>query len=245
MSLFHRTPVRILAAGHAIWPPGAVLRLHLPEMALSHDEQVNQRNMHDALFDAVALWDLAPATGTGEVVDTATDALVGGLDSPSLRELAGTSPNESYWTLRPLIEDTLSELGIEYPGPGANDVQLAAARVMCRRLLHGEIAPRQLASWAHQTIGHNGSPRLQALVELDDVYDEIDYIGQTIEEVDDEALAEARSIVERRPIDPSRTYAGPTGAAEPSSSQEVDSRLSLFRLTLATRVRKVWSYLRN
>jgi hypothetical protein len=148
----------------------------------------------------------------------------GGSTSRSLRELAGASPTESYWTLKPLIQDTLGELDIGYPGPTDTDVQVAAARAMCRRLLHGEVTPRELVLWAHQTIGHEGAPRLQLLVELDDLYDEIGYIGETVEELDVATLAEARSIVEGRPMDTSKTYAEVAAARQPTRPRSQATR---------------------
>ena len=50
----------------------------------------------------------------GGVVDAATDALADGLDSPSLRLLAGVTPTEADRT-RPLLDQTLRELGVELP----------------------------------------------------------------------------------------------------------------------------------
>jgi len=95
---------------------------------------------------------------------------------------------------RPRIEDALFDAVALW--------EVAAARVMCRRLLHGQIAPRQLVSWAHRTIGHEGAPRLQPLVMLDDDYDLIGYTGETAEELDEATYAEARSIVARQPSNP-------------------------------------------
>ena len=46
--------------------------------------------------------------------DVATDALVEGLDSPSLRELAGAS-GDDYWLIKGLFERTINELGLDLP----------------------------------------------------------------------------------------------------------------------------------
>lgn len=170
---------------------------------LSEDGLMKRPRIEDALVDAVALWEVSPASGAAEAIDTATEALVRGLDSPSLRELAGASPRESYWALRPLVQETLSELGISYPGPRDTDVQVAAGRAMCWRLFHGKITPRALVAWAHRTIGHEGATRLQPLVDLDDLYDEIDVVGRTVKELDEVTYAVARRIVGGQPMDPS------------------------------------------
>lgn len=61
--------------------------------------------------------------------------------------------------------------------------------------------PRDLALWAHRTIGHDELPLAERLMELDDVYDCIEYSDQTAAEVDADVVAEARRIVESsRPI---------------------------------------------
>lgn len=202
--------------------------------------------MQGALFDAVALWELTPTTGAAAVINSATEALLRGLDSASLRELAGASTTESHWALRPMIQTTLRELGIDYPGPTPDDVAVAATRVMCRRALGGGIAPRELVVWAHQTIGHQGASRLQALVEMDDVYDEIDRIGPTVESLDKEVLAEARSIVEGRPLDERRSYDGRMGAQEPRQHRSVagGSPIHLWQ-ALGSGVQRLRSYLRR
>ena len=159
----------------------------------------------EALFDAVALWEVRSTFGAGEVISAAVDALVAGIDSPSLRELAGVSAEEDYWTLRPLVEGTLDELDISYPGPGTDEIQVAAARAMCKRLLKGSLPPREFAAWAHSTIGHEGAARLQPLVELDDVYDVSEYTGDNLQDLDDAARSEARRLLAGEPLQATRT----------------------------------------
>ena len=154
----------------------------------------------EALYDAVALWEVRSTFGADEVISAAVDALVAGVDSPSLRELAGLSAQDSYWTLRPLVEGTLEELNISYPGPSSDDVQIAAARVMCKRLLGGGLTARDFAAWAHTTIGHEGAARLQPLVELDDAYDVSEYTGDTLEDLETTAHREAKSLLAGEPL---------------------------------------------
>jgi hypothetical protein len=147
------------------------------------------------LYDAVALWESRSTFGVDEVISAATDALVAGLDSPSLRELAGASAKADYWTLRPLVEATLDELEISYPGPSNDEVQIAAARVMSKRLLAGSLTARDFAAWAHSTIGHEGPSRLQPIVELDDAYDMCEYTGGTLDNIEAAARREAKSLL--------------------------------------------------
>ena len=49
-----------------------------------------------------------------DLPDLATEALVGVVDSPSLRELAGTSPRD-YQEARDLFRSAMSELGVAVP----------------------------------------------------------------------------------------------------------------------------------
>ena len=46
----------------------------------------------------------------------------------------------------PLVEGALVELNISYPGPGSDDIQIAAARAMSRRLLGGGLTARDFAT---------------------------------------------------------------------------------------------------
>lgn len=169
----------------------------------------------EALYDAVALWEVRSTFGADEVISAAVDALLAGVDSPTLRELAALSAQDSYWTLRPVVERTLEELAISYPGPDSDDVQIAAARVMCRRLLGGSLTARDLATWAHRTIGHEGAARLQPLVELDDAYDVSEYTGDSLEDLETAAHRAAKSLLAGEPL-PVRTAATPARAGSES-----------------------------
>lgn len=68
------------------------------------------------LFDTVARWRPEHGGGHDEVIDAACAALGEGIDSPSLRELAGASPGDSHFDLQRLVERTFEELGIAMPG---------------------------------------------------------------------------------------------------------------------------------
>ncbi len=169
---------------------------HAREFApLRQDVPVSDTDASDALMDAVALWEAYPDSGPAKVISAAVDALVQGLDSPSLRELAGLSARDSRWTVQPLVEATFGELGISYPGPGIDEIQIAAARVMCKRLVAGQMNARDFASWAHLVIGHEGSTKLQAFVELDDWYDIREYTGDTQATLEAEAVSLANQLL--------------------------------------------------
>jgi hypothetical protein len=63
-------------------------------------------------------------------------------------------------------------------------------------VLTGAAPPRELAAWAHSKIGHDQIPIAERLVELDDVYDAVEYGNQTLDEIDADVIDEARRIVE-------------------------------------------------
>lgn len=68
------------------------------------------------LYDAADRWTANPRHGATEVIAAACQALVDGLDSPTLRELAGASVNDPSHDLRSLLDATLDELHIPQPG---------------------------------------------------------------------------------------------------------------------------------
>lgn len=68
------------------------------------------------LQDAVARW--VPDTGHGvsDMINAACQALIDGLDSPALRDLAGASPRDRSSDIRELADKALDELDIPRPG---------------------------------------------------------------------------------------------------------------------------------
>ncbi|WP_205215235.1 hypothetical protein [Amycolatopsis albispora] len=68
------------------------------------------------LHDAAARWAAEPDGGPADLIAAACTALVDGLDSPSLRELAGTSKRDPTAHLGELADRALRELGIPLPG---------------------------------------------------------------------------------------------------------------------------------
>lgn len=156
---------------------------------------MDEETAREGLGDAVALWEVRTTFGPDEVIAAAADALVAGVDSPTLRELAGASARDDYWTLRPLVEGALEELGIPLPAHDSDETQIAATRVMAKRVINGGLAPSEFARWAHATIGHEGAPQLQPLVELDDAYDVTEYTGGTPSDLDEAARSMALSLL--------------------------------------------------
>jgi hypothetical protein len=148
------------------------------------------------LADAVSLWRLSPGNAN-EVIDAAVQCLLADVDSPALRELAGAPPWESQFVLERLIEDTLQELGMQ-------DVLLVEAQrgafaAALRRFKRNEFSARELAQWAHTNIGHDGDARCQVFVDLDDMYDTVEYSDYGAEDLDSWTAEEADAFLDGRP----------------------------------------------
>ena len=145
--------------------------------------------------DAVNLWRIS-ATNTGAVIDAAVECLLVEVDSPTLRELAGASPGDSRFELEPMIESTLQELGLEEVldvGP-----QRGALAAMIRRYKDGNLNARELVRWAHTYIGHEGDTSCQAFVDLDDMYDTVEYADYGVGDLDRWTAEEAHAFLTGR-----------------------------------------------
>lgn len=84
-------------------------------------------------------------TGPGALVDAACTALVDGLDSPALRDLAGASPKDRLSDVMATAETALDELRVPWPGTVPPGHRVAAGGGVVRRsgtdTLRLEIAP--------------------------------------------------------------------------------------------------------
>ena len=101
-----------------------------------HDVVVtgNERaSSEQRLHDAAAEWDQDRRYGSSGLIDAACQALIEGLDSPTLRELADASPRDSSWEIRELVGTTLDELGIPQPGSIPAGHVVAAGGGLARR----------------------------------------------------------------------------------------------------------------
>lgn len=164
------------------------------------------------LEQAAALWSLDPSHAV-DVIVAACDALVAGLDTPSLRMLAAVSVRGlrgSGHEIAEVLQAALEELGIDYPPPGSVVSREAAVRAMAARLLNGDVSPRELTMWVHHNFGHDLSIA-EALAELDDVYDTLPYADVLPEQVDADVRAAAIAIVGRSAHARSAGPAQPTG----------------------------------
>jgi hypothetical protein len=123
------------------------------------------------LADDAALWSVGEAP-TAKLVDHACAALVDGLDSQALRELAGVSPTAPENDLEDLLRRLADDFDFEFHWRHSENGRAAAARVLARRCVDGSLPPREFARWMHGRIGHGHQDRqVEALVSLDDEYD--------------------------------------------------------------------------
>ncbi|MEV3988429.1 hypothetical protein AB0J57_05935 [Streptomyces sp. NPDC049837] len=148
----------------------------------------------------IALQDHAALCTAGEirasdVVTAACDALVAGLDTPSLRVLAACTRAEADYGIHDLFPAALDELGLTFYPVASEPGQEAAARALARRMLVGELTPRELTFRIHQRYGHE-LPVAERLAELDDEYDVLPYGDRTVDQVDAEVRAEGRRLAE-------------------------------------------------
>ncbi|MFF7609190.1 hypothetical protein [Streptomyces parvulus] len=145
-----------------------------------------------ALQDRAALWRTGEA-GAADVVSSACDALVAGVDSPALRVLAACTRAEADYDVHDLLPPALDELGLVLHPAGSRAAQEAGVRALATRTLAGELTPRELAFRIHQRFGHD-LPLTERLAELDDEYDYLELGDGTPAQVDADVLAEARRI---------------------------------------------------
>ena len=142
--------------------------------------------------DLVALWHLG-ARSDGDVVLAACDLVVAGIDGPAVSALAGVSLRHPWDEIHPRLEDALLELGLDHHDHSSDEGKALGLRLMARRVLAGELSPRELAAWVHGRFGH-GLPAAEELARLDDEYDIWEYDGRATADVDEQVLAEARRL---------------------------------------------------
>ncbi|WP_183092434.1 hypothetical protein [Nocardioides stalactiti] len=90
--------------------------------------QFNYASPEHRLYDAASRWYPGPhRDGPQQLIDAAVQCLVDGLDSPSLRLLAGASAADRADDINALLESTLDELQIPRPGELAPWKEIVAA----------------------------------------------------------------------------------------------------------------------
>ncbi|MGW4055406.1 hypothetical protein ACWENA_31740 [Streptomyces sp. NPDC004779] len=145
-----------------------------------------------ALQDHAALWSVGEISAS-EVVDSACDALVAGLDTPNLRILAACTRAEADYDVHDLLPPALAELGFILHPVGGAAGQEAAVRALARRMLAGELKPWELTFRVRRRYGHELS-LTERLGELDDAYGMLEDGDEAIAQVNAEVTAEARRL---------------------------------------------------
>ncbi|MGV9457063.1 hypothetical protein [Streptomyces sp. NPDC003635] len=145
-----------------------------------------------AFQDHAALWSMGEIPAS-DVVKAACDALVAGLDTPGLRILAACTRAEADYDVHDLLPAALDELGLAFYPFGSKAGQEAAVRALARRMLAGELTPRDFTFRIHQQHGHE-LPLTERLAELDDEYDTLEDGDTTVDQVDAEVTTEARRL---------------------------------------------------
>ena len=152
------------------------------------------------LQDAAALWSIYAASSQA-VVACACDALIAGLDSPSLRVLAGLARREADYEVPEILPAALTELGLIYYPRGSGGGEEAAVRALAAQAVSGALTPSELAAAIHRHFGH-ALPLAGRLAQLDDEYDLGSYSTMTQEQIDQEVMTEARQLTRERPGHP-------------------------------------------
>jgi hypothetical protein len=129
------------------------------------------------------------------LVDAAVAALVAGLDSPALRELAGLYGDEEWSAVDALVLAAAHELGLPRPSM-ATAVRLELVG-RCREVLARGTSERALTVWADSVDGHmqgdSRFPDLRTFVGFESRYLELDGLADFSELTDGSLLAEGRA----------------------------------------------------
>lgn len=145
------------------------------------------------------------AGGRGQpLVDAAAEALVAGLDSPTLRILAGARRANADLEATELGPTVFEELGIQIHDRLSPEAIIAGARQKARRFLSEGGSPRQFAKDLWRMYASAGYPQeLSAWSGLDDWYDMLDsrVIAGPIADVDVAVTEAARDLVDGLPIE--------------------------------------------
>ncbi|MFI2709984.1 hypothetical protein ACH495_07615 [Micromonospora sp. NPDC018662] len=156
------------------------------------------------LQGTAAFWRIGSATAV-DVVRAACDCLVAGIDSPTLRILAGVSPVKGSEDdeLRRWLADAFAELSLTYYGEDSRKAEEEVLRIMARRLLAKTITPRELTSWVSQFITYAGTPLAGELINLESAYEYVEAVHEVHNQtstqpgdLDAEVIAEACRLVD-------------------------------------------------
>lgn len=138
-----------------------------------NDESGDGPEPVEALLNAGTVW---AATGHGQpLVDAAAAALAEGVDSPTLRVLAGAPARFADQEATEFASAVFSELGLALPVKFSEEAYVALARLKAQQFLDGELSARKLANelWSLYS-ACDYSPALAAASGLGDWYSLLD-----------------------------------------------------------------------
>ena len=105
------------------------------------------------LQDTAALWSIG-AVSSQAVVGYEYDALIAGLDSPSLRILAGLTRAEADYHVPGILPAALAELGLDFYPRDTRDGREAAARALAAQAVSGSLTR---VSWPPRSTSTSGT----------------------------------------------------------------------------------------
>ena len=124
----------------------------------------------DALsrLQAAAGWRLFDDRDAHEITVAAANAIVAGVDSPHLRELAGLHRSTSARELRDVAAAAFAEVGLGFPDLQSDTGKLLGLVELCRRYHEGELSARELVHWADGNFDYEAPDEARDLAMLDD-----------------------------------------------------------------------------
>ncbi len=163
----------MIAKGHREAVPPSRPGLSCHTRWVDHPDLVDQAALRRFVYTA-ALWRFAQIPAT-DVVDAAVQALVHGVESPSIVRIACLIEAEAESELGDHLND-LGDLGLDLLASGHADTEVMAAAALCRRHLRDGTDPQALTNRVHRIFGHDCHPLIEALSNLDDRFDILDYV---------------------------------------------------------------------
>ncbi len=143
-------------------------------------------------FGLMAALHMVGKLATEELPEAATQALVVGLDSPSLRVLAGTTSKNAF-ELEDLLQRSLDELGL--PRATEEEALRAMARYRAEQIVRGEIPPARGAGLIWRLFMHSYPADIVQFLQLEEMHDD-PYYAKKREQVAAEIIEEARRYLE-------------------------------------------------
>jgi hypothetical protein len=177
------------------WPLGGRRKAGEKSAATIDHVPVEPAEALNRMRESAAFWSVRKADAT-ELIDAACELLVTGHAGTHLAMLAGVHSRNADEEVPELLQAALHDVGLDFPERDSDAGKEAGLRIMAGRVIAGVMPPIDLASWAHATVGHGVLDLAERLVELDDVYEILDYSDMTEEAFDAEVIAEARRIAD-------------------------------------------------